>query len=106
MALRHHSLQMSEVGEVTDLLWGFERENKVFLNVVMETVLVRGKVDLEITIHCYDNPPEDTEAMHSLLASATCFSMNLKTIRDAVTRVLYMLDGQLAQRAFDTLERE
>jgi hypothetical protein len=91
---------MSEVGDVIDLLWGFERQNKVFLSARLETVLEQGKVDLKLTVGCYSDDPELPEAKYLGSSSATCSGMNLKTFRDALTRVLYMLDGQLAEDAF------
>jgi hypothetical protein len=93
---------MTEIGDVTDLLWGFESSNKVWLRTRLETVLVRGKVELELTIACYSDSPELPAAKLLALASVTCSATNLVNLRDALTRCLYIVDGKLAQNEMYT----
>lgn len=87
---------MSEVGDVIDLLWSYERQNHVFLVVRLETMMNRGTPDLEITIEAYPTVDDRQGVKPLVLASVTCSAMHLTFLRDAVTRALYIVDGKLA----------
>lgn len=101
LASRHFSLNMSEVGDVTDLLWGFEKHNQCSLQLRVETVVVKGKLDLLLTIAAWDVAKPRGEATLWACVSVQCSSMNLRTFRDAVTHVLYALDLKLVLREWD-----
>jgi hypothetical protein len=92
---------MSEIGDVTDLLWAFERHNHCSVQMRTETELVNGKVELKITMAAWDVNLERSEASLWGLVSVRCSTTNLRTFRDAVTHVLYALDLKLVLREFD-----
>jgi len=93
---------MSEVGDVTDLLWGFERHNHCSVQLRVETVVEAGKLDLLMTMAAWDVEKPRAEATLWACVSVRCSAMNLRTFRDAVTHVLYALDLKLVLREFDT----
>lgn len=101
MASRHHSLNLSEVGDVTDLLWGFETHNHCNVQLRVETVVERGKLDLVITAAAWDINQGRSEASLWACVSVKCSATNLRTFRDAVTHALYGLDLKLVLREFD-----
>lgn len=101
MASRHFSLNMSEVGDVTDLLWGFEKHNQCSVQLRVETVVENGKLDLQMTMAAWDVEHTRAEAKLWACVSVKCSAMNLRTFRDAVTHVLYALDLKLVLRDWD-----
>jgi len=92
---------MSEVGDVTDLLWGFESHNKCSVQLRVETVVENGRLDLVMTAAAWDVELPRSEAKLWACVSVPCSGMNLRTFRDAVTHVLYALDLKLVLREFD-----
>lgn len=100
MASRHFSLRMSEIGDLIDLLWAFEKQNKVGLGCYLSTVVTKGNVDLGIRMDAFDIMSDPTERAPLASVRVTCSDMNLVMVRDAVTRALYALDMQLALNEF------
>lgn len=92
---------MSEVGDVTDLLWGFEKHNQCSLQLRVETVVEDGKLDLCLTLAAWDVNVSRSEAALWGCVSVRCSAMNLRTFRDAITHVLYALDLKLVLREWD-----
>lgn len=92
---------MSEVGDVTDLLWGFERHNHCNVQLRTETIVEKGVPDLLMTIAAWDIDKPRSEATLWACVSVKCSAMNLRTFRDAVTHALYALDLRLVLREFD-----
>lgn len=101
LASRHHSLNLSEVGDVKDLLWGFEQHNHCSVQLRTETVVEDGRLDLLMTIAAWSISESRSEATLWACVSVKCSAMNLRTFRDAVTHVLYALDLRLVLREFD-----
>ncbi len=101
MASRHYSLNMSEVGDVIDLLWGFEKHNSVNVQLRTETVFQNGRPELVMTMAAWPIDKARSEVWPSALVSVNCSTMNLRTFRDAVTHVLYALDLKLVLDEFD-----
>lgn len=93
---------MSEVGDVTDLLWAFERHNQCNIQLRTETIVDNGKLDLVMTAAAWDVELPRSEATLWACVNVRCSGMNLRTFRDAVTHVLYALDLSLVLREFDT----
>lgn len=97
LASRHFSLQMGEVADVLDLLLGFEVMNGVKLELRVSTVGAPGSMDLGVTLVAHDHR-EDIGAVPPLASqSVRCLDTGLKNLRDVVTHVLYLVDGQLAR---------
>jgi len=96
---------MSEVGDVTDLLWGFEQHNHCNVQLRVETIVENGKLDLQMTMAAWSISEARSEASLWACVSVKCSAMNLRTFRDAVTHVLYALDLKLVLREFDVKTR-
>jgi len=101
VALRHHSLRMSEVGDVTDFLYQFERQNRARLEVRLSTLVTGKEVDLGIVMLAHDTEKEIGEAPPLASVSLKCSAMNLKTLSAALLAALYALDFQLGVNEFD-----
>lgn len=96
MASRHHSLQMSEVADVIDILIGFQEHNKVRLAIELTVVMKDAAPSLQLVATAW--PPQVTGVVLALPASVVCDTrtMNLRNLKDAVTHALYALDFRLA----------
>jgi hypothetical protein len=96
LASRHHSLDLSEIADVTDMLFGFEEHNncQVTMNVSCEQA---GKVRTLIvaaTAWRKGQLPVGVDCLASV--SVTCSALNLRNWNSALTHALYALDFQLA----------
>jgi hypothetical protein len=97
LASKHFSLQMGEVVDILDLLNGFQVFNGVSLETRVSPTGMRGKMDLMVTMLAHK--PEADRAVVPPLASVSvrCLDTGLRNLRDVVTHVLYLVDGQLAR---------
>lgn len=95
MASRHHSLNLSEVADVTDLISSFEQHNEVRIEVRMSVVMTTSGPDLQITTVAHDKKKEIGEAAPLASTSAICSATNLKTVMGVLTHAMYTLDFQL-----------
>jgi hypothetical protein len=102
LASKHFSLNMSELGDVTDLLYAFEQQNKVKLHCRFGVELVGKNPTLGLTMLAYD--AEHDSAVQPPLGSVSviCSTLNLKTWNAALTHALYALDFQLALNEFES----
>lgn len=96
MASRHHSLNMSEVTDVTDLLSAFEKHNQVQLEVRWSVLWKENVPDLAMTVLAHRKNSNIGEYPPLGSLSVICSSMNLKTVMGALTHAMYALDFQLA----------
>lgn len=96
MASRHHSLDYSEVKDVTQLLQDFEGHNAVCV-VIGFFVVVKEKAP-RIVMVAEAFTPETAVVERVSLASVKVdtYAMNLKHWGAAVTHLLYVLDAKLA----------
>jgi len=96
LASRHFSLNLSEVADVTDLLQAFESHNDVRLEIRLSVGIVGKSPTLELVGIAH--PPAWQIGEVSPLASASlkCSALNLRSLRDALTHLMYVLDSQLA----------
>lgn len=104
MASKHHSLNLSELGDVTDVLVAFEEHNNVRIHLVTETVYTSKGPDLAVGAYAWDRVAEEPGARCLASVSVRCSAMNLRAWNAVLTRVLYMLDGQLAKNEFAATE--
>jgi len=106
LASRHHSLDLSELADVTELLVGFEKHNNVRLSLRVSAV-TRGKSPaLVIVAEAW--PTVDEQAVHGPLAlvNVNCSDLNLKHWNAVLTHVLYALDFQLALNEYGSVEQK
>lgn len=97
MASRHHSLDYSEVKDVTQLVQDFEEHNAVHV-VIGFSVEVKDKSP-RIVMHAgaFTAGPADAERVPLASVQLDTYAMNLKHWGSAVTHLLYVLDAQLAR---------
>jgi len=93
---RHHSLNMSEVGDVIDLLSAFEKHNQVRLEMRLSVEWKESVPDLAITTIAHPKEGEIGEVTPLGSVSVRCSAMNLKTVMGVLTHAMYTLDFQLA----------
>ena len=96
MASRHHSLDLSEIADVTDLVAAFEEHNQVRLSFRFGRVMAGKQPALAVTAEAW--PKEEGSGEVKPLASVRviCSDLNLKSWNSALTHVMYALDFQLA----------
>jgi len=96
LASRHHSLEMSEIADVTDMLNGFQTHNSCLITVEVSVEVVNKAPGLVLLAKAWK--AEEVRSGASLLASVSvkCSAMNLKQWNSALTHVMYALDFQLA----------
>lgn len=97
MGSRHHSLDYSEVKDVTQLVQDFQELNGVHVRMELEVVQFGRGPQLQVTAEAWESRHPSTGAPLLASASVGCSATNLKHLRDVVTHVLYMLDGRLAE---------
>jgi len=102
---KHHSLQTGEVGDLVDMLIGFEAQNKVRVKLIAELPfpLVRG--DLEVTVVAYPVSAPSSEAKPLACASVTCLATGLRDLANVLIHALYLLDSQLADLELGSAEQ-
>lgn len=96
MGSRHHSLQMTEVADVTDVLNGFEMHNNVRIEIRLNVLLTSKGPDLVMRAAAHDAGREIGDLPSLASVSVKCSAMNLRTMMGALTHLLYALDFQLA----------
>lgn len=106
MATRHYSSQMSEVGDVTDLLVGFEQHNKVRLEVRLG--LTNREKNASILVNLLAHRPDteigDLPPLGSV--SVTCSDLNLRRLMDVLTHALYALDFKLVLNEMPEVDQQ
>lgn len=106
LASRHHSLDLSEVKDVTDLLIAFENVNSVVISMELRAVSGEAGPDTVVAAFAWSRKADDTEAMLLASVSVRCSATNLRHFRAVVTHVLYLLDFRLALNEFDSAEKK
>lgn len=101
MASRHFSLQMSEVGDVLDLLYSYEQLNGVRLKVAVEVVRLPRGPELAIAVVAWGAEPSGLALPPLVSVSVRCLAINLRGILGALTHALYLVDSRLAQLELD-----
>jgi hypothetical protein len=102
LASKHFSLNMSELGDVTDLLHAFEQQNNVKLHCRFGVELVSKNPTIGLTMLAYGVGHSDTVQPPLASVSVICSALNLKTWNAALTHALYALDFQLALNEFES----
>jgi len=102
LASRHHSLQMGEVADVMDLLQGFEKQNRIHVEIRFGVLLLEGRPDLVVTGTLFTLETADVEPVLFSSVSVPALRTGLRNLRDVVTHVLYALDFRLALDEFES----
>jgi len=101
LASRHHSLDLSELMDVTQLLCAFEEHNSVRIHLVIETLNSSKGPSLVVGAYAWDRSPGEPGASCLASVSVRCSDLNLRHWNAALTHVLYKLDFQLVLNEFE-----
>lgn len=104
MASRHFSLDMSELGDVTDLLIGFERQNQVRTQWKFFLEWRDKAPSIVVEATAWGMKEEDSGVKPLGYVSVRCSDLNLKHWSAAITHVLYALDFQCALNELEEKE--
>ena len=102
MVSRHHSLDLSELMDVMDVVMAFEDQNSVKVWFRFNVGKVGKAPEVFLTAECWGKDKEPTEVPSSASVSVKCSALNLKTWNAVLTHVLYALDFQLALNEFES----
>lgn len=92
---KHSSLNLSEVGDVVDILRSFECDQKLHVIVELELEPLRGDVQLVMRAEAWDYDPALVDRRLLASVSVGCSTTNLRHLRDALSHLLYALDFKL-----------
>ena len=106
MASRHFSLEMSEVGDVLDLLYHYEELNTVRLDVELKVQRFPRGPELVVAVAVWEAGVKPTDLPLLASVSVRCLATNLKGIRGAVTHALYLADSKLALLELERAESQ
>lgn len=101
MAQRHHSLDLSEMGDVTDMLLGFEEHNHCRIAFRFGLVHSGKTPTVAIDGEAWTEFLGEPGAQLSASVNVKCSDLNLRTWNAALIHVLYALDFQLALNEFE-----
>lgn len=104
MGSRHHSLNMSEWMDVTDLLVAFEQQNEVSITVSMMTLRTPKGPDLAVMVSASGKSRKSGEVTQLASVSVRCLALRLNSLASAITHALYALDFQLALNEWGVAE--
>lgn len=96
MGSRHHSLDLSEIADVTDMLNGFQQHNSCRIVVEVSVEVVDQVPGIVLVAKAYEGDPALLGAKPLGSVSVKCSTMNLKAWNSALIHVMYALDFQLA----------
>jgi hypothetical protein len=97
LARKHYSLLMTELADVTDLLVAFEAHNNLRLEFRFSVEWEDRVPDIVLFAAAHSSEWQIGEVASLALANVRCSAMNLRDWNAALTHVLYLLDGQLAE---------
>lgn len=87
--------------EVLELVWAFEKQNQVSIEITLSVVVERGVPDLLLEARATDVKAESTEVLPLAYASVRCLAARLKSLAGVLTFLLYQLDFQLAEHEWE-----
>jgi len=106
LAQRHHSLQMTELADVRELLEGFEEQNNVRLVISFNLVKEGRSPDIEVVAQAFLNVRANGEVPPSVLVKLRCSTLNLLHWNAVLIHAMYALDFQLALNEWDAVEQK
>ena len=96
MGSRHHSLDYSEVKDVTQIVQDFQEHNAVFVKVGFYVVIQAKSPRIVMTAEALTRKDAGAELVRSAYVEVDTYALNLRHWGAAVTHVLYALDAKLA----------
>ena len=96
MASRHHSLDMSELMDVMDVVRAFDLHNGTKTFFRFNVGKVGKSPELFLTAECWTAEAETVEVPPLASVNVKCSGLNLKSWNAVLTHVLYALDFRLA----------
>jgi len=102
LASRHHSLDLSELKDVTDLLQGFQEQNSCIFKVRFGLSELKRFPAIAMVGEAWSVGEDKQELKLLASVSVICSDLNLRTWNGALTQLMYMLDFQLALNEFET----
>jgi hypothetical protein len=106
LATRHHSLEMTEIADVTDLLLAVERQHSCEIAVVFGLAPNMKRPDVQMTVTAFQIGRDVGEVIVLASVSVTCSAMNLRGWNAALTHAMYALDFKFALAEFDAKASE
>jgi hypothetical protein len=106
LASKHHSLNLSEVADLTELLLQFEEHNQLRITLTVETLMRKTGPTLAVGAIAYNRGEDGPEAKPLAYVSVICSAINLRHWNAALTHVLYVLDSQLARNEMEGVAKK
>jgi len=101
LASRHHSLEMTELADLRDVLVAFEVQNNVTIHFRFGLMRVGKAPDISLTAEAFQRGVEVGDQASLASVNVVCSALNLKAWNAVLIHVLYALDFQLAVNEFD-----
>lgn len=98
MASRHHSLDLSELADMIDVLDGFEAHNSVLITMAFGYDHGSRTPALFMTLDAWETDVSATGQPPLASTRMSTSTMNQKTLMGVLLQGLYQLDFLLAQR--------
>lgn len=98
MASRHHSLEMTEVKDVVEIIQNFEEQVGLHIAFAMSVTVVEKAPRLACTATAFQMPPVVAEPAPLVSVSFSTSTTGHRFLKDVVTHGLYLLDAKLAWR--------
>lgn len=102
LASRHHSLDLSEVKDVIEVLEAFEGQNNCSVAIAFSVCPDRRTPHLAVTVTAFESLPGVPGGKPLGSVNIDTFGMNLRYLKDVVTQSLYVLDFELALIEWDS----
>lgn len=87
----------NEPEELTDLLWAFEKENQVHIEITLSTVVKGNGAALVATAAAYNNHVDPVVRARWVLVSAALPVKEYKSMMGLLTGLLYRLDFEIGE---------
>lgn len=98
MASRHHSLDLSEVKDIIQVLQDFEEHNGIAVTFSCGVLRTPKAPRLHACVDVWPKDPTTTGPARLTSARLTTSDISPKTMNGLVTHLLYIADGKLALR--------
>jgi len=96
LASRHHSLEMTEVKDVIEIIQNFEEHTGTHPAFAFSVVNADKAPRLMVTATAYEKPLDPAGPVQLASAQFNTSTTSHRFLRDVVTHALYLLDAKLA----------
>jgi len=104
LASRHFSLDMSDLGDTTDMLYAFEKHNSVKLELRLDLTTPCMPVSLRIAALAHEQGKEIGDQPPLASVNVICSDLNVTSLAAALIHVMYALDFKLALNEMHCVE--